>query len=544
MSDDDFDVELLALAGDGEKRRKKRQNSSSGRSPTAKRRKPVKVESDSDMEPESEDDSNPYPLEGKYIDEADRARLSQMPEIEREELLASRQEELQRLQDKHNLDNMLKTQTGGADFEHVSQAAKRKHAVRGATKEKTQKLDELKAKRKAKEERARAHKDKASSPGQRRRSESSEPELSDVTDEEGEINKEDEEERKYKESFNSPKADKITLDDFEKIRLSRHQIAKNYYTPWFEDWVAGAWVRYLIGSDEVTRQPIYRICEVKCVAPGTVKPYKVNDIVVDRMFDLKHGKAQKLWPIDKVSDSAFTQKEFDRIVQTLEKDKVELPNRRFLEKKAEQLIKLPTTSLTEADITAMVARKSALNPNNVAVSQAFAHKAKLTQERNLALARQDYKEAAQFEHELEELAAKQQTSGRRGQDGTADLMARVNERNRKANLDAVRKAEAEQAIRKRQERKAAAAAAANGGPNPVFDVSARLKTVPKIHHKSRTGTPLGTPKLRTNDSAERSVSPLPPLSSSSLAAPATARPAHGSFEARVVDSINVELDDF
>lgn len=39
MSDDDFDVELLALAGDGERRRKKRQNSSSGKSPLAKRRK-------------------------------------------------------------------------------------------------------------------------------------------------------------------------------------------------------------------------------------------------------------------------------------------------------------------------------------------------------------------------------------------------------------------------------------------------------------------------------------------------------------------------
>lgn len=53
-----------------------------------------------------------------------------MPEIEREELLASRQEELQRLQDKLNLDHMLKVQSGGnnnaADSEqHVSHAAKR-----------------------------------------------------------------------------------------------------------------------------------------------------------------------------------------------------------------------------------------------------------------------------------------------------------------------------------------------------------------------------------------------------------------------------------
>jgi RNA polymerase-associated protein RTF1 len=48
-----------------------------------------------------------------------------MPEIEREGLLATRQEELQRLQDKLNLDHMLKVQSGNADSEHVSQAAKR-----------------------------------------------------------------------------------------------------------------------------------------------------------------------------------------------------------------------------------------------------------------------------------------------------------------------------------------------------------------------------------------------------------------------------------
>ena len=60
---------------------------------------------------------------------SDVCRLLQMNEIEREELLAARQEELQRLQDKHNLDHMLKAQSGNADSEHVSQAAKREWFV-------------------------------------------------------------------------------------------------------------------------------------------------------------------------------------------------------------------------------------------------------------------------------------------------------------------------------------------------------------------------------------------------------------------------------
>lgn len=43
------------------------------------------------------------------------------------------------------------------------------------------------------------------------------------------------------------------------------------------------------------------------MAPGTVKNYQVNDLVVNRVFELKHGKAVRAWPMDKVSDSPFTQ---------------------------------------------------------------------------------------------------------------------------------------------------------------------------------------------------------------------------------------------
>jgi hypothetical protein len=47
-----------------------------------------------------------------------------MPEIEREELLAQRQEELQRITDKRNLNQMLKAQKAG-DGDSISKAAKR-----------------------------------------------------------------------------------------------------------------------------------------------------------------------------------------------------------------------------------------------------------------------------------------------------------------------------------------------------------------------------------------------------------------------------------
>ena len=48
-----------------------------------------------------------------------------MTEIERENILAQRQEEIQRIQDKRNLDQMLRDRSGAGD-DTVSSAAKRR----------------------------------------------------------------------------------------------------------------------------------------------------------------------------------------------------------------------------------------------------------------------------------------------------------------------------------------------------------------------------------------------------------------------------------
>ena len=53
-------------------------------------------------------------------------RLMDMPEIEREGILAQRQEEMQRFTDKRQLDLLLKLQSGrGGGEENVAKAAKR-----------------------------------------------------------------------------------------------------------------------------------------------------------------------------------------------------------------------------------------------------------------------------------------------------------------------------------------------------------------------------------------------------------------------------------
>ena len=85
----------------------------------------------------------------------------------------------------------------------------------------------------------------------------------------------------------------------------------------------GAWVRYLIGNDK--GGGVYRICEISSKAiltrieshvinsmpfitdlgPDLVKPYRIDDQLVDRNLELKHGNAQKVFPMDKVSNGPF-----------------------------------------------------------------------------------------------------------------------------------------------------------------------------------------------------------------------------------------------
>jgi len=104
------------------------------------------MDTDSDAdEPESEDDGvlDPYPIEGTYKDEDDRLRydtllsylvridihmvsfficsIMQMPEIEREEVLAQRAEEKRKFEESFKLNQLALQQTNG---ENVSNAAK------------------------------------------------------------------------------------------------------------------------------------------------------------------------------------------------------------------------------------------------------------------------------------------------------------------------------------------------------------------------------------------------------------------------------------
>lgn len=164
----------------------------------------------------------------------------------------------------------------------------------------------------------------------------------DDDDEDGQITKYEEEEERDRKRFgkSEPDDEPITVEDLNKCRISRGLLAKHCMAPWFDEYIkgmfscsacsertiwltrthiAGAWVRYLVGTDR--GEPVYRICEIRGapVMPArksivetivelgidAVKPYKIDDKIIDRNFELKHGKSVKWFSMDKASNSEF-----------------------------------------------------------------------------------------------------------------------------------------------------------------------------------------------------------------------------------------------
>lgn len=132
----------------------------------------------------------------------------------------------------------------------------------------------------------------------------------------------------------------------------------------------------------------------------------------------------------------------------------------------------------------MLARKNQLQSHKQTTASLTMEKSRLNQARTLAIRRNDLKELAEIDEKLVVLIADLAERNRGKDDGRSDdVLAKVNERNRKANSEAIRNAELREAERKRRDRKLMAAGG-SGTATPTslanFDPSARLKTIPKV----------------------------------------------------------------
>lgn len=465
----DLDDDLLALAGAGESDSEiesgevaKRPNRSDESPGSSKKRRvdtsdlefgeegddaddAEDAEDDDDMEDdfeEGEDDlTNPYPLEGRYKDEADREQLLAMDEIQREQTLFDRTQEMERYNEKKYLQQRMKQQkeqaTGGAKATRSSNRSK-------AT-GKSSRLDKLSELRKQREQKSRKER--------KRDYDDDSEEGEDEDEDEGQGFIEDDDEEGYDDEevvwgsgtgakFKKRSTERAKLDDINKIRVGRSILHKYCFYSDFNDTILDCYARINIGMDKRTRQPMYRMVQITDIKNVPSKPYNLPNFKCDIYLTVNQNKEQrKDFPMNIFSDAPILAEEFERYLSELNKTGEEVAYLDDVNEKYESLQYMLNRGISDKDVNEMIGRKQKLQSNIHGYDAVF-QKAKLMdqlkvyqQENNV----EKVKELGNKLQQLDKLLISQTNS--QNQSESLNSMSKVNERNRKLNQVNISRAE-------------------------------------------------------------------------------------------------------
>lgn len=461
-------------------------------------------DSEADAPGEPDDDDELFPVEGKFHSEKDRAQIMALPEIEREQIIAERQEQLLRKQQDAQLKRLLvasereqqkaaekkKRKAGAADLDESP-----RKSSRARTKPSTA-LESFKREREArlKERERDADRRKRRSPSAR-----------------SDLNAEGESEVEWDDGARRGLREDISPDirDFERVRVGRSNFAKVCFYPEFEKAISGCFARVSVGMDQATGTNIYRMAQIKSFAEG--KPYQMEGpngkmFWIDQYAVVAHGKSEKTWPFIATSDGKFTDQEFNRYKIAIANDNLRLPSKDALQKSCQGIHDLLNRQWTDGDIRQKLAKQ-----NKLAHLNAKAPKVPQPSEADLS---------------LNGISSGSPTSAKKENMTQADRLWALNQANRKKNLEEIRKAQIEErrkaaagraaaaakaAEKERVEAEAAAAKASLQVPESNIDdlfgsdISRTGSPAPGsgISTPKRTGTPLGKKLAERKEKREK-----------------------------------------
>ena len=230
-------------------------------------------------------------------------------------------------------------------------------------------------------------------------------------------------------------------EDLERIRLSRFKLDKFVHLPIFKKTVVGCFVRIGIGHNQERNVPVYRIAEITDVCE-TAKVYNVMKHRTNVGLRLRHGKQERVFRAQFISNSPFTDSEFVKWKATCEEEHVAIPTVQVIEDKSEAIRKALTYRFSSTDVDKILASKEKFtkHPHNYAMT-----KAKLQKEREQYLAAGNQEEVEKLDMKLAELEERAEDLDRK-RTSTIASIALINDRNRKNNI-----LRAEKAIKKEVE---------------------------------------------------------------------------------------------
>lgn len=488
----DLDDDLLALAGAGDSESEveseaplKRQSKSSDSSGSSKKRRVDTSDLEFDDQGEEDDDDdgadeveeeeddlvNPYPLEGKYKDEEDRENLLAMDEIQREQTLFERTQEMESYNEKKYLQQRMKQQqqaTGGAKATRSSNRTK-------AT-GKSSKLDKLSELRKQREQKSRKE-------NRRDYDDYSEEGEEEEDDDERGFIEDDEDEYGYGEDevvwgsgtsskFKKRSNERAKLEDVNRTRVGRSILLKHCFYSDFTETMIDCFARINIGMDKRTKQPMYRMVQISDVKNIPEKAYNTPNFKCDIYLTVNQNKEQKKdFPMSIFSDSPILPEEFDRYLHELSKTGEEISYLDDVNEKYESLQYLLNRGVSDKDVNEMIAKKQKLQSNIQGYDAVFQKTRVMDQ---LKIAKQEnnlakVKELSNKLHKLDQILISQTLSNNNSE--SFNSMSKVNERNRKLNLLNIDRVESKSS----QQRKLAEY---DGG-----DPFSRLKTRTKVFYQ-------------------------------------------------------------
>ncbi|KAL4216008.1 plus-3-domain-containing protein [Rhizopus microsporus] len=366
----------------------------------------VGIDDDEDME-----DIDEYGPD-LYKDEEDRKRLQALPEVERERILAERSEERQRNLERLEVRKLLKD---GRREDITRRSARAKGSST------SQALSEL-ARRREEKNRVRSKRGRnevSSTPDRKRRKRYEDQSDYEYSADESPASEEDAEEKAKK---RVPQ-----LEEFQSACISRNMIEKWLFAPFFENLILDGFVRIYIGQDPQKKVPVYRLCQVMEIVPWH-KIYTIGENTsCNQALKLKHGKAEKIFTMDIISNQPITQHEYSRFIATLEHDKVRIPSMDHIKQKVEDIKNAREYVLNDKEVNEMIERKRAVKGSSM---NAVMEKAQLMARLQHAESNNDTEQVMKLTKELKELEERTFNAEAQKQSVWADINSRNREKDR------------------------------------------------------------------------------------------------------------------
>ncbi|CRK92996.1 CLUMA_CG006588, isoform A [Clunio marinus] len=231
-----------------------------------------------------------------------------------------------------------------------------------------------------------------------------------------------------------------TLEDLNKLRISRHKLEKFINLPIFEKTVVGCFVRINIGNNNSTQKLVYRVAEITAVVE-TPKIYAFGTGRTNKGLKLKHATQERVFRLEFVSNQDFTESEFEKWKEICEKFSVIMPTVDLIEQKRRDIQGALNYEYKDEDIDRIIEEKNRFraHPTNYAM-----RKTQLMKERDAAILQGNEEIANEINLKLQELEERANELDKR-RSSSIQLISYINNRNRRKNVEEAEKAIIEEA---------------------------------------------------------------------------------------------------